>query len=125
MFKVMARIENESQYNAVMARIEELLPLVTEDTPIDDKNSVELVLLSDLIAEYEDIHYPIAEPSLPEVLKLKMYEMGLTQKQLADLIGISAARMSEIISGKRKPTFDTAKEISTKLSIDPGVVLGV
>ena len=32
----MTRIENEKQYNAAMARIEELMPLVTEETPEGD-----------------------------------------------------------------------------------------
>ena len=121
----MIHIETEAQYWAIRNRIEELLPLVSEETPLDDKNFVELDLLSGLVEEYDEIHFPIKEPSLSDVLKLKMYELGLTQKQLADLVGISAARMSEIISGKRNPTFSTAREISSKLSIDPGVVLGV
>ena len=36
----MKHIESESQYKEIMARIEELLPLVTEDTPTDDANSL-------------------------------------------------------------------------------------
>ena len=55
----MTRIETEKQYQAAMARIEELLPLVTEDTPEDDIHSVELVLLSNLVADYDNAHYPI------------------------------------------------------------------
>lgn len=55
----MTRIETEDQYQAAMARIEELLPLVTEDTPDDDIHSVELVLLSNLVADYDDAHYPV------------------------------------------------------------------
>ena len=42
-----------------MARIEELLPLVDDNTPKDDKNLIELDLLSGLIEEYEEEHYPI------------------------------------------------------------------
>lgn len=42
-----------------MARIEELLPLVNDDTPKTDKNLIELDLLSELVSEYEDEHYPI------------------------------------------------------------------
>lgn len=52
-------IETEEQYQAAMARIEELLPLVTEDTPKDDIHSVELILLSNLVADYDEKHYPI------------------------------------------------------------------
>ena len=52
----MTRIESEKQYQAAMARIEELLLLVTEETPEDDIHSVELVLLSNLVADYDDTH---------------------------------------------------------------------
>lgn len=38
-------IESEEQYQAAMARIEELLPIVKEDTPEDDENHVELCLI--------------------------------------------------------------------------------
>ena len=55
----MTRIETEKQYQAAMSRIEELIPLVTEDTPDDDIHSMELVLLSNLVADYDDVHYPI------------------------------------------------------------------
>lgn len=120
----MVRIENESQYQAAMARIEELLPLVTEETPVTDKCSVELVLLSNLVADYDDEHYPVKSPSLPEVLKLRMYEMNLTQRSLANIVGVSPARMNEIISGKREPTLKVARDISIKLSIDANIVLG-
>ena len=36
-------IESDEQYQAVMTRIEELLPIVKEDTPEDDENYLELV----------------------------------------------------------------------------------
>ncbi len=121
----MTRIENELQYKAAMARIEELLPLVTEDTPEDDMKSVELVLLSNLVADYDEEHYPVTPPSLTDVLRLRMYEMGLTQKGLAAVIGISPARLSEILAGKREPTFEVARNICTELSIDANIVLGV
>lgn len=56
----MARITNEAAYKAIMERVDELLPLVDDDTPLTDKNLVELDLLSELAAEYEKEHYPIA-----------------------------------------------------------------
>jgi HTH-type transcriptional regulator/antitoxin HigA len=121
----MTRIETEKQYQAAMARIEELLPLVTEDTPEDDIHSVELVLLSNLVADYDDAHYPVEAPSLVNVLRLRMYEMKLTQKSMAELIGISASRLNEILTGKREPTLQIARAICINLSIDAAIVLGV
>ena len=82
----MTRIENEIQYRSVMQRIDELLKEVNEDTPTDDMRSVELVLLSNLVADYEDEHYPVKTPTLIDTLKLRMYEMGLSQSALAGII---------------------------------------
>ena len=52
-------IESEEQYQAAMARIEELLPIVKEDTPEDDESYLELVRLSYMAADYEEKNYPI------------------------------------------------------------------
>ena len=121
----MTRIENEAQYNSAMQRINELLEIVNDDTPADDVRSVELVLLSNLVADYEDIHYPISKPTLIEVMKLRMYEMGLSQCALASLLGMNQSKISEVLSGKCEPTLKQARVISKKLNISPAVVLGV
>ncbi|MDR2690926.1 MAG: XRE family transcriptional regulator [Dysgonamonadaceae bacterium] len=68
-------IKNEKQYNAACARIEELLKVVGNDTPEEDINFIELDLLSDLVADYEEMHYPVKEPEQPDVIKLRMYEI--------------------------------------------------
>jgi len=62
----MTKIENEIQYKAAMERIEELLPLVTDDAPLTDKYLVELELLSNLVADDDEANYPIKTPTLPE-----------------------------------------------------------
>jgi HTH-type transcriptional regulator/antitoxin HigA len=121
----MTRIETEKQYEAAMKRINELLDLVDDDTPEDDIRCVELVLLSNLVADYEDEHYPIVKPSLTDVLKLRMYEMGLSQCAMAALLGMNQSKLSEIISGKCEPTLKQARTISQKLNISPAVVLGI
>ena len=122
---VKTKIETETQYNWAMNRIDQLLPLVTDDTADDDPNSIELYLLSTLVQEYEDVHYPIEEPSLIDVIKLRMYEMGLTQASLAKKIGVSPSRICDFLSGRAEPTLQVGRRISTELSIDPAIVLGV
>ncbi len=121
----MTKIENEQQYRWALNRVEEILPMVTDDTPLNDPYSIELELLSGLVADYSDEHYAIGEPTLVDMLKLRMYEMGLTQAALSKLIGISPSRVSEYLSGKKEPTLRQARIISTKLNIDPSIVLGV
>ena len=122
----MARIKTEKEYEAAMARIDELLPLTWKDDALEDSpENIELSLLSDLVAEYEDVHYPITSPSLVDVLKLRMYEMGLNQKNVADLLGISAPRMSEIMHGKAEPSLSLARTMCIKMNISPQAALGL
>ena len=121
----MTKIENQTQYEWAVKRVEELLPLVKDDTPLSDPNSIELGLLSNLVADYSEEHFSLGKPSLVDVLKLRMYEMGLNQKSLAKLVGVSPSRLSDYISGKCEPTLKVAREISRKLNIDANIVLGV
>lgn len=78
----MKHIESESQYKEIMARIEELLPLITEDTPEDDVNSMELVRLSILVEDYEKEYYPIEETNRNTWRKEKHKRAVLTPKLL-------------------------------------------
>lgn len=64
----MTRIENEQQYNWAVARVEELLPLVTDETPRSDPHSIELELLSHLVADYSKEHYSIGRPSTLNII---------------------------------------------------------
>ena len=123
----MTAIKTQKEYEAMLARIEELLPLtwggdnVAEDSP----ENIELALISNLVADYEDIHYPIGKPTLVATIKLRMYEMGLTQNKVAAMLGISAPRLSEIMHGKVEPSLSLARKISQTLNISPSIVLGV
>lgn len=121
----MTKIENEKQYQWAVERVEKLLPLVNDETPETDPNYIELVLLSNLVADYSDEHYSVGDPSLIDVMKLRMFEMGLTQASLAKLIGVSPSRICDFLSGKSEPTMKVGRAISKKLNIDPAIVLGV
>ena len=121
----MAQIKSEAAYRAALQRIEELLPLVNDQTPKDNKYYLELDMISDMVEEYEEIYYPIGKPTLIDVIKLRLYEMGLTQKKLAEMLGLSNARVSEILNGKSEPSLKIGRELSIKLNIDPAIVLGI
>ena len=45
------------QYEYALARIEDLLPLVTDETPVTDTASIELEIVSDIVETYEKIHF--------------------------------------------------------------------
>jgi len=54
-------ISNQTEYEAIMARVDELVAIVDDNTPPTDKNYVELDFLADLIVAYEKEHYPIGK----------------------------------------------------------------
>ena len=115
----------EKQYKVACERIEELLKIVGNETSENDKNFIELDFLSDVVADYEEKYFPIETPSLQDVIKLRMYEMGISQVKLSESLNVSPSRVSEYLTGKSEPTLKVAREISKKLKIDASVVLGV
>lgn len=116
---------SKSQYEYALDRIEELLPLVTDSTPANDKNALELTIVSDVVEEYEKLHYPISKPSIGDLISLSIEEKGLTQKQLAAQIGVSPSRISDYVSGRAEPTLRIARALCTVLGIAPAAMLGM
>ena len=64
----------KEQYEFALARIEELLPLVNDDTPANDRNAVELTMMSDVVIEYEKEHFPMEKPSVAELIEMSLEE---------------------------------------------------
>jgi HTH-type transcriptional regulator/antitoxin HigA len=120
----MAQIKTEIQYEKALERIEELLPKVSNETSEYHKDFIELDLLSDLVVEYEEKHFPIEKPSLPEILRLRMAELKITQKKLAQLLNVSPSRISEYLNGKSEPTLKIARLLRDELKIDADIILG-
>lgn len=115
----------KEQYEYALERIEELLPLVTDETPVDDRNSIELTIVSDIVEGYESVHYPIGKPTIGELISLSIEERGMTQKQLAVELGVSPSRVSDYITGRAEPTLRIARAICLILGIAPAAILGL
>ena len=121
----MAHIKTEKEYAAIMARIDQLFYETDENTPVEDPRLIELDVLSALVEEYEKEVCPIQPPTLAEMILFRMHEMNLTQKELSRLLDITAPRLSEILNGKKDPTYRQAQKIATTLNIDAGIVLAI
>ena len=115
----------KQQYEFALARIEELLPIVDDNTPANDANAVELSVMSDVVIGYEKEHYPIGKPAVSELIELFLEEKGMTQKQLAHEIGVSPSRVNDYISGRSEPTLKNAGMLCHVLGIPPSIMLGV
>ena len=107
----------------MMARIDELFFETDENTPADDPRLLELDVLSALVEEYEQECYPIQTPSLSDTMNARLVENHWSQKEMASILGMTAARLNAILSGKANPTFEQARIISARLQIDPAIVL--
>ena len=120
----MSKITKE-QYEFALERVEELLPLVDDNTPVNDKKVVELTMMSDIVIAYEKEHYPIEKPTVAELIELSLEEKGMTQKQLAQEIGISPSRINDYIFGRSEPTLKVARLLCQILNIQPAAMLGL
>ena len=75
-----------------------------------------------LIKQYEDVHFPIPKPDPLLVVKQKMEEEGLKNKDLTEWIG-SKSYVSSLLSGKKPLTLKIAKVLHQKLGIPAEVFL--
>ncbi len=116
---------SRQQYEYALNRIEELLPFVTDETPASDRNAIELAIVSDVVEAYEKLHYPIAKPTIGELISLSIEEKGMTQKQLAKDLGVSPSRVSDYITGRAEPTLRIARALCVILGIAPSAMLGM
>lgn len=115
---------NKKQYEFALARVEELLSQVDDNTPANDKKSIELSVMSDVVIAYEKEHYPIGKPSIGGLIDLSLEEKKMTQRQLANKIGVSPSRISDYISGRSEPTLKIARLLCSVLNITPDAMLG-
>lgn len=52
-----------------------------------------------------------------------MYEHTMTQAKMADTLRLGQSKLSEILSGKRKPDVPFLKSVYQKLHVDPAFLL--
>ena len=112
-------IKNKKQYKEYLQKVDNLInKRVKKNTPQGDQ--LELLLL--LIKHYENECFPIDYPDPIDIIKLKMLEKGVRNKDLVGKIG-SKGYISSILS-KRKPlTLDTAKIFKKELGIPADILL--
>jgi len=119
----MEKFVTHKQYTKALLTVEDLIDKLED---IDDKNNADLqkfIEASDIVEAYEELHYEIGVPSLIDVIRLRMEELKIKNKDLAKLLGTSPSRVSEYLSGKREITLNVARELHAKLNIDSDIIL--
>ena len=111
-------IRSDSDYRIALKRLEKIF-----DAPIGTSESDEADILGLIIDEYEKKHYAIDSPDPIEAIKIRMEEMHLKQVDLVDDIG-GKSRVSEILNRKRKLTVDMIRNLTKRLNLSPGLLIG-
>jgi HTH-type transcriptional regulator/antitoxin HigA len=112
-------INTEAAYTWALAEIEQYFDIEPAcGTPEADRFDV----LATLIAHYEAQHWPIQAPDPVEALRFRMEQAGLTQADLARLLG-SRSRASEVLSRKRALTMQQAYVLHSEWEIPAEVLI--
>ncbi len=112
-----APIRNEKDYQKALEQLELIF-----DAKKGTEKSDELEILSILIDRYENEKFPIGMPDPIEAIKFRMEQLGMKQKDLAEVVGFKS-RVSEILNKKRKLTLDMIRKLNTTLHIPTEVLV--
>jgi HTH-type transcriptional regulator / antitoxin HigA len=110
-------LNTETDYNNASLRLMEIFHALP-NTPEGDEMELLLVLVKD----YDNRHYAMPELNALEVIKIKMLELGLRNKDLEHLIG-TKGHVSAVLSGRREITLKTAQKLKNYFSIPANVFL--
>ena len=115
----------QMRYEYALRRVEDLLPQVGEDMPANDPLAMELAIMSDYVIAYEKEHFPLAKPTVAQLIQLSLEENNMTQKELAKRIGVSPSRINDYVSGRAEPSLKVARMLCSVLGIAPTLLLGL
>lgn len=113
----------EEQYRYALARVEALLPRM-EDETMSASEEQELAIMSDVVASYEEEHYPLESLTLGELISYALKEQDKSQAELARELGISPSRVSGFVNDKSEPSLSLAGRICQVLGLSAELVLG-
>jgi HTH-type transcriptional regulator / antitoxin HigA len=110
-------IKTKKDYALAMQRLEKIF-----DAKPGTAEGDELEVLGILIEKYENDHYPIDFPDPIEAIKFRMEQLGYSQNDLAEVVGLKS-RASEILNKKRKLTLEMIRQLHNQLNIPTHVLI--
>jgi len=79
-------------------------------------------VLATLAEAWETKNHPIDAPDPITAIQFRMEQQGLTRKHLERMIG-SRARVSEVLTGRRKLTIDMIRKVRSGLGISADLLI--
>jgi HTH-type transcriptional regulator/antitoxin HigA len=112
-------IKNKKQHEEALSRI---YALMQKDIKTDSRESDELEILSILVKEYEQKHYPVPAPDPLAAISFRLEQLGMSETELSVILGYRS-RKSEILSGKRKLNLAMIRKLHEVLHIPAEVLI--
>jgi HTH-type transcriptional regulator / antitoxin HigA len=112
------KIEDKASHANAMEVIEAMAGLALNRDQEDY-----LVLLSDLVDDYEERSVDMPKVPVTEVLKELIEESDMTQSSLAEVLGIDNALVTKILKGEREITVDLARTLARQFNVDASLFL--
>jgi HTH-type transcriptional regulator / antitoxin HigA len=106
-----AVITNEEELDRMTEEVNRLMTKGIKQNGLSPEEERLLDLLTKLIEDYEDEHYPFEESSPNEILKFLMEQQDLKQADLLPIFG-SSGIASEVVNGKRSISKNQAKKLA-------------
>jgi HTH-type transcriptional regulator/antitoxin HigA len=114
----LASLKSEEQFQNAQAVIDGLLAKgklsVGEEMYVD--------ALSDLVATYEDAHYPIEPASDADMLRHLMEAKGITQAELHRDTGLAKSSISEVLAGRKPFSRQMIRKLADCFKVDVSVL---
>ena len=104
-------IKTKKNYRDALARFEKIFQAKT-----GTKDSEEADVLALLIKEFEDKNYVVQAPDPLEVNKYRMQQQGLTNNDLAQILGFKS-RVTDLFNKHRKLNLGMVRKLHNKLNI--------
>lgn len=118
------KIMSKEAYQLTMTEIEKLMKQGEKN--LSSADIKRLRDLSKAAEAYEDRHEQLpVSASLKDILSVKFSQMGINQSYAAKLLGVSEAKLSQILNGRQKPDVKLLKAIHVQLKVDGNILMEI
>jgi len=109
-------VRGEEQNQTYIQRLETL----TSRQVVSPAEAKLIALLTLLVEQYEERHYPVPEAGPLDIIRHLMEANNLRQKDLADVFGTESI-VSDVLNGKRDLAKEHIRRLSARFHVSPAV----
>jgi antitoxin component HigA of HigAB toxin-antitoxin module len=119
------KIHSKKDYHETMVAVYNLMN--KGEAKLTNTEVKKLAVMAEAAEKYEDEVLGLKPQKTPEtiveIVELRMFESKMTQAKLAEALGLGKSKVSEILTGKRKPDISFLKGVHRVLKIDADFLL--